>query len=385
LFFAAKPGKMRGKVRDEEEGLDMDEEQEEEEEEEPVAKSARKGRRSVTTTTTTSSKKKKSRLSDEVEETDDNVAPTNKPNEQAKTVVYSSSMPLKLDQREKKKVAAVSEALKYYSNGKSNSAASLISEEELKSVASSVTRFVLFTQLNGKPVTGKDIVDVITATVVSNSDKKDFSKNLLGFLRVEIARRLQVVFGFDLFAGGVDDELKVTDKWFITNGLESDELKRMCAFNTRDEESQSQEEKDGDEEDVEKREGADAELDRLRGFLMVVLSVIMISKDEISEANLFQELSSFGMMKETTAQTKKRLGPNKPDIQELLTRLAKLGFILKKKTEFKDSNHKPIHVYRWGDKALNEIGKRAVLQFMIQTCDAKVDEHDEAEILRLNN
>lgn len=286
-------------------------------------------------------------------------------NSSSNEFIFSSQIPLKLDAQFKHLVGLPTKPINYKSNEKSQAAASRLDSKELTEAVSAVTRFVLGNQLAGKPLTGKDIIEKILAVKLQGtSQDRDFNKFLLGFIRVEVSRRLKDVFGFELFAG--ESDMKTGDKWYIRNSLKNDHLNMVLMENSSDLEG----EVEGDSQTPVLKEDAD----RIRGALMIVLSILMLHKAHMKEKELKDEMMKFNFEDETSAQLHKK-GSSKESAGGTLNELIKLGFIKKEK---KDGTY----LFQIGEKTLNEIGLRGILQFMIQVTRVDLDADEENLYLR---
>ena len=368
---------------------------ESEEEEQPVQSSSKKKKQPVAQTVSTSSSKRSRKRNAKAEseeegqsEDEDEVSAimnkrksTAEKNTESNTQpVYSTKKLLKLDALEAQKqrlpvgsikMGAPEKAPDYQCSAKSSAVASSLSPDDLSAAVASTTRLVLARQLNGKPLTGNEVASMVLTNLAGHSEKKDFNKLLLGYIRVEVSKRLRDVFGFELFAGG--DELKIGDKWHITNALESDELKLLLESNP--EEAEDGEDQNSDYGESQKEKDAHSDMDKQRGALIVVLAVIMLHKGEVSEADMTTDLAKFGMSDLTVTKLKKH-NSSRISIPDFLARLVKQGFLVRQKRE-------NVFYYTAGEKSENEVGKRSVLQFMMQTCNIVLDENDEEQLLRL--
>jgi len=288
--------------------------------------------------------------------------------------LFTTSTILQLEKTKNRRFGDTEKPPQYSSSSKSNAIATSLSTEDLRLAVSATTRLLLARQLNGKPLTGSEICQIALSKLAGVSEKKDFNKLLLGYVRVQVAKRLKDVFGFELFAGPDESELILSDKWQIVNAIENDELRILLGSTA----AATREEGDEEEEESQGQHNVKNENDEERGILMIVLATIMMHKDSASHKDLEEGLNRFGLSLETDAEIKRRdLGAK--SIKNLMTKFVKTGMVEREAKK----NASTTHVYQTGQSALNEIGRRNILLFMIQSCKVQLDDLEEAGYLQV--
>jgi hypothetical protein len=164
------------------------------------------------------------------------------------------------------------------------------------------------------------------------------------YIRREASKRFAHVFGFDLHAGDVPDKVLMTERWFLTNRIESESLNKIS------------------------KEGSYADDDAKRGQLFAVLGLIMLGdKSGRSHDDMVSELKSLDMTEKQAVA--------------LLSALTGEGWILK--TGQKSSNGQTSYAYTIGSKTQVDLGRRAVLQFLMSATGTILDAEDEVKLLNL--
>jgi len=229
--------------------------------------------------------------------------------------------------------------IKYVVSEKAQGVLEDIAADKLNAAVSATVRLVLGLETIGKKVTGTDIKKQCLEAFPESE-----VKHVMPYVRKQAARRFQSVFGFDLHAGDEADKVKLPDRWYLTNSLKSVTLSTVA------------------------NAGVDEAMDKARAQMMTVLALLMLSDHVMTESDLVGEL-------ETLDFTVKQAN-------ELLKTLKDEGFI--ERMSHKTATGQTVVEFKIGLKTDLELGRRAILQFLMSAVGVSLDLDDEDKLLRLS-
>ena len=224
-------------------------------------------------------------------------------------------------------------------------------------------RTILAYQSTKQPVTGSEIRKLVMA---GKSDKE--VKELLPVIRYHCSRKFKDVFGYDLVAGDdASGPLNLKDAWSLLNGLRSDEV--SLALN----------------------EGAQRATNVTRAALMLTLGVLMLHDGTMRETELVDELKRFGFTADKkSAGASSSSGSSDQQharvegaeyLADYFKEWVKQGYLAKGDTGIVGEGKEV--TFSYGAKTLREIGKRAILQFLVQATGEHLSASDEKDLLGL--
>ena len=272
---------------------------------------------------------------------------------------FSAERPLKLDARAKgRAVGGPPAPPKYEDTSETLDAVIrlLPKEADFERAVGTAMRVVLAHQSSRKKVTGSDIREA----ALPNMSEKDV-KQILPAIRVHAAKRFRDIFGFDLVAG--EDPaapLRLSDPWILLNGLRSDAVNLSLTETATD-------------------------ADKVhRAVLMIALGIMLMNDGRMREDALTEELGKYRLRTEKKSLAHEAVVGGAKTVAEYLKDWTKEGYLRRSKitaANTADQAGGKEFAYEFGDKALNEIGKRAIVQFLSSAAEVELSEMDERLLL----
>jgi hypothetical protein len=247
-------------------------------------------------------------------------------------------VPLKSDAMEGHPVGEPTKPIQYKLSEKSEQAVSSLPAQQLAAAVSATVRLVFGMETTRQKVTGSDVKTHALAAFAAGD-----AKHVMCYVRREAAKRLLHVFGFHLYAGDEEDSCKLSDRWRLSNAVESALVNRDL------------------------NEESDEATDRKRALVMIVLGMVMLGSHEKPEDELVVDLQTIDLSAKEAA--------------DLLRSMTLDGFV--ERVSRKSASGQTSYSYVFGEKASVELGKRAVLQFLMGATGVALNVEDEKNLLGL--
>jgi len=243
-----------------------------------------------------------------------------------------------------------------------------------------IMRYILFMNMNHVKCTTSNI----SSEVINPTNIKVSADQKRKLLRI-VTKRFKHTFGYDLVSSAdapqsaadikrgpkkkktskedennqVKRSLKATDNWVLLNLMETAERKQHFW-----------------------REHPD---NPIRGFVMAVLSYIMLNDGSIAERELHEQLKRLGVPMADDEVSKIKLQTTFKDSKSVLKTLEGKAYLTKQKTKEIANDGRPIYIYTYGPRALVEIGLPNILRFMEKITNSKLEQDEATKLLEGSN